>query len=148
VSKPSSPNTKKDASESLKPLSPSGTRSSPSASGAPSLLIYAASSPNPAGASSGPEPAESPWTSPASPRSYGLRAADGCHPGEGSSGPDWKSSCDNTRRSQSRCLTILNLSKPGCTSAGSSRWPSTPKQTRRTSRHFIQMWSLFQLALN
>jgi hypothetical protein len=53
----------------------------------PSLPTRAALSPNMASASSSPEPAESPKTSPMSPGSYGLGAVGGYQHDEGSSMP-------------------------------------------------------------
>jgi hypothetical protein len=90
VNKPLTPNTKETVSESPKPSNPGGAHSSPGIGGAPSSSARAALSPNPAGGSSGPEPAESPKTFPTSPRSYGLGTASGYQPNEGSFVPRLK----------------------------------------------------------
>jgi hypothetical protein len=87
VNKPSTPNTKEIAPESLKPPSSGGANSSPSTGGAPSLSARAALSLDPAGTSSSPEPFKSPKTFPTSPQSYGLRAAGGYQPSEDLSMP-------------------------------------------------------------
>jgi hypothetical protein len=87
ATKPPTPNAKETTQESSKSMSPDGTQDSLGAGGALTSPTQAASSSNPAGVSSGPEPTESPRTSPMSPRSYGLGAIGGYHPGEGSSVP-------------------------------------------------------------
>jgi hypothetical protein len=87
VTKPPTLNTKETAQESRKPPSLGGTQNSPGAGGAMSSPLRATSSPNPASASSSPEPQEFPRASPTRPRSHGLRAVGGYHPGEGSSRP-------------------------------------------------------------
>jgi hypothetical protein len=119
--KPPTLSTKETAPELLKPPSPSGAHSFPSAGGAPSSSTRAASSPDPAGASSSPMPAESPKTFLESPRSYGLEAAGGTELVRAHLCPDWKSHCDSICGSQSRCLITPSLSKLGSTSASSSR---------------------------
>jgi hypothetical protein len=87
VEKPLSAHVEKTVSESLKPPSPKDTQRSPSVGGAPSFPTHAASDPNPAGTSSGSEPAKSPEDPPPSPRSYGLRVVGWYQPGKGSSAP-------------------------------------------------------------
>jgi hypothetical protein len=85
VDKPPSPQADKTALEPLKPPSPKDARGSPSTGGAPPSPTHVVSGHNPVGASSGPEPAESPEASPPSPRSYGLGFAGGYEIGEDSS---------------------------------------------------------------
>jgi hypothetical protein len=68
----------------LNPQSPKDSRGSPGVDGAPPCPTRAALSQNPVGTSSGLESIESLKASPPSPRSYGLRAADGYQHGEGS----------------------------------------------------------------
>jgi hypothetical protein len=73
--------------EPLKPLSLDDAQNSTGGGGAPTLPTRAAPSSNPVGASSSPEPTESPRTSPMSPWSYGLGSTGAYLHGEGSSVP-------------------------------------------------------------
>jgi hypothetical protein len=63
VTKPPTPNTEEAVQESLKLLNLGGAQNFPNTGGALSAPPHAASSPNPAGASSGLKLAESPRTS-------------------------------------------------------------------------------------
>jgi hypothetical protein len=87
ATKPLTPNAKETEQEPPKPPRPNGAPNSYGTSGALTLPTQAALSANPVGASSDPEPTESPRTSPMSPQSYGFGAAGGYHHEEGSSVP-------------------------------------------------------------
>jgi hypothetical protein len=92
VDKPSIPQADKTAPKPSKPPGPKDVQGSPGTGGAMPSPIGAASDHNTVGASSGPEPAESPEASPLSPRSYGLRSAGGYQTSEGLSVPQSKKS--------------------------------------------------------
>jgi hypothetical protein len=85
VDKPLSPHAEKTVPESPKPLSPKGTQCSRNAGGAPSPT-RAALGTDSVGASSDLDVAESPAPS-LGPRSHGLGAPGGYHPGESLSVP-------------------------------------------------------------
>jgi hypothetical protein len=87
VDKPPSPQAEKIVPEPSKPPSPKDVQGSPVTRGAPPSPTRATSGHYSAGASSGPEPAESPKASPPGPRSYGLRSTIGHQTGNGSSVP-------------------------------------------------------------
>jgi hypothetical protein len=85
VDKSSSPQAEKSTPEFLKPPSPKGARGTPGVGGTLPSLTRSASGHNPVGTPSGSGPTESPETTSLSPWSYGLGAAGGYVPGDGSS---------------------------------------------------------------
>jgi hypothetical protein len=133
--KPMNPHAKKTMLESPKPPSPRGTQGSPSASGAPSSPTQAASGSNLMGASSAPEPTESPKASPPSPRSYGLGVTGGYQPGEGSSAPQSKRQPQQYSWVTDSLCENPKFIQAGSTSACLSQRLLIPLQTKRTSRH-------------